>query len=69
MPLQPLFAHIPHTHLVHDDLVVATKTDAEHQTSITAVKEAIANAGITLNPKKYTFGASEIEFWVMRIGS
>ena len=32
------------------------------------VMEAISTAGITLNPSKYTFGASEIEFWGLRIG-
>ena len=47
MALQPLFANIPHTHLIHDDLIVATKTDAEHLTAITSVMETIANAGIT----------------------
>ena len=30
--------------------------------------EAISTAGITLNPGKYTFGASEIEFWGLQIG-
>ena len=69
MALQPLFAHIRHAHLIHDDLIVATKTDAEHQIAITAVMESINNAGITLNPSKCMFGAAEIEFWRLRIGS
>ncbi|CAB3984515.1 Hypothetical predicted protein [Paramuricea clavata] len=69
MALQPLFAHIPQAHLIHDDLIVATETDAEHHSAITAVMQAITNAGITLNPSKCTFGATEIEFWGLRIGS
>lgn len=69
MALQPLFAHIPHAHLIHDDLIVATETDAEHNIAIAAVMQAIATAGITLNPSKCTFGSSEIEFWGLRIGS
>jgi hypothetical protein len=31
--------------------------------------KTISSAGITLNPNKCTFGASEIEFWGLRIGS
>ncbi|CAB4033920.1 Hypothetical predicted protein [Paramuricea clavata] len=69
MAPQPLFAHIPQAHLIHDDLIVATETDAEHHSAITAVMQAITNAGITLNPSKCTFGATEIEFWGLRIGS
>ncbi|CAB4029394.1 Hypothetical predicted protein, partial [Paramuricea clavata] len=69
MALQPLFAHIPQAHLIHDDLIVATETDGEHHSAITAVMQAITNAGITLNPSKCTFGATEIEFWGLRIGS
>ena len=30
MALQPLFAHIAQPHLIHDDLIVATETEAEH---------------------------------------
>lgn len=60
MALQPLFAHIPHAHLIHVDLIVATRTTC---------KQAISNADITLNPSKCTFGASNIEFWGIRVGS
>ncbi|CAB4037289.1 Hypothetical predicted protein [Paramuricea clavata] len=66
MALQPLFAHIPQAHLIHDDLIVATETDAEHHS---IVMQAITNAGITLNPSMCTFGATEIEIWGLRIGS
>jgi hypothetical protein len=52
MALQPLFAHIPQAHLIHDDFIVATETDAEHHSAITAVMQASTNAGITLNPSK-----------------
>ncbi len=30
MALQSLFAQIPQAHLIHDDLIVATETEAEH---------------------------------------
>ena len=38
MALQPLFAHIPQAHLIHDDLIVATETGAEHYSAIDAVR-------------------------------
>lgn len=69
MALQPLFAHIPQAHLIHDDLIVATETTAEHCSAIDAVMQTITSAGITLNPNKCTFGATEIDFWGLRIGS
>ncbi len=69
MALQPLFAQIPQAHLIHDDLIVATETEAEHHSAIKAVMQVITDAGITLNPNKCTFGTSEIEFWGLRIGS
>ncbi|CAB4041353.1 Hypothetical predicted protein, partial [Paramuricea clavata] len=67
--LQPLFANIPQAHLIHDDLIVAAKNDVKHNKAIEEVMKAIFSAGITLNPNKCTFGASEIEFWGLRIVS
>ena len=64
-----LFANIPQAHLFHDDLIVATTTNAEHDQAIEAVMNVISSAGITLNPDKCTFGVPEIEFWGLRIGS
>ena len=69
MALQPLFANIPQAHLIHDDLTVATTTNAEHNQAIEAVMNVISRAGITLNQDKCTFGGPEIEFWGLRIGS
>ena len=56
MALQPLFANIPQAHLIHDDLIVAATTNAEHNQAIKAVMNVISSAGITLNPDKCTFG-------------
>ena len=28
--LQPLFAHLPAVHVIHDDVVIATVTEMEH---------------------------------------
>ena len=69
MTLQSLFANILQAHLIHDDLIVATTTNAEHNQAIEAVMNVISSAGITLIPDKCTFGVPEIKFWGLRIGS
>ena len=67
MALRPIFAHIKTVHLIHDDLIIATETEAQHLEAITAVMEAISAAGLTLNPKKCVFGRTEVKFWGMVI--
>ena len=67
--LQPLFAHIPQAHVIHDDLIVATATKEEHEIVIERVMQAIELAGLTLNLTKCVFGCSEIRFWGMIVGS
>ena len=64
--LQPLFAHLPQAHVIHDDLVIATITLREHEEVVSAVMEILKAVGLTLNPKnvllkylerkKYVFG-------------
>ena len=65
--LRPLFAHIPNAHLIHDDLIIATKDMKEHLETLKAVLEAVTNAGVTLQTDKCEFGKSEIKFWCMII--
>ena len=67
--LQPLFAHLPQVHIIHDDLVIATTTQEEHENNVQAVMDVLAGAGLTLNPPKCVFGASEIRFWGMIVGA
>ena len=67
--LQPLFAHIPLAHLIHDDLIIAATTPDEHDAALDQVMQAINAAGLTLNPQKCEFGQSEIKFWGMTITS
>ena len=66
--LQPLFAHIPQAHIIHDDLIIATLTKEEHEIAIKLVMEAIHAAGLTLNLPKCVFGSNEIRFWGMIVG-
>ena len=61
--LLPVFARIPNTHLIHDDLIVAAPTDEDR--SVEDCMQAISETGLTLNAKKYQFGKKEIWFWGM----
>ena len=47
--LRPVFSSIEGARIIHDDLVVATKTDEEHEKAIKLCMEAIGKAGLTLN--------------------
>ena len=60
--LRPVFAHIPNTHQIHDDLIEATRTQEEHVQVIEECMKAIAEAGLTLYPAKCFFGKYEIFF-------
>ena len=65
MALRPVFAHIPDVFLIHDDLIIASKSRVDHNKALSAVMEAISRAGITFNPAKCVFGRKEIKFWGM----
>ena len=58
--LRPIFADIPNTHLIHDDLIIATQTIDEHLTTLKDAMNAILKSGLTLNPSKCTFGKNEL---------
>ena len=49
--------------MIHDDLVLATKTYEEHIEMISEVMKAVSRSGLTLNPDKCSFGLGEIKFW------
>ena len=61
--LRPLFNKIPNAHVIHDDLIIATVTDEEHDKAITDVLQVIKNSGLTLNSDKCLFKKKEIPFW------
>ena len=63
--LKPIFAHIPNVYLIHDDLILAAKTFNERNLALEEVMKAIDKANLTLNPKKCSFGKTEISFWGM----
>ena len=67
--LMPLFRHIPDAHLIHDDLIVASKNIKEHMDSLDKVLAAVEQEGLTLNTEKCYFAMSEIKFWGMMVNA
>ena len=65
--LKPIFAHVPQAHLIHDDLIIATKTYEVHKEVVLQVMQTISNSGLTLNPEKCSFREKQIKFWGMLI--
>ena len=58
-----VFAHIPQAFVIHDDLILAAKDEAEHNKALKQVMESFPALGLTLNPEKCEFGKAEIKFW------
>ena len=67
--LRPLFTHIPDAHLIHDDLIIASKDVNSHIKAIDEVLKTVTEAGLTLNADKCQFGMKKIKFWGMIIGA
>ena len=67
--LTPLFAHIPNVYLIHDDRIIAGKIFNEYNLAIQEIMKAIDKANLKLNPKKCSFGKTEIAFCEMTFSS
>ena len=67
--LQPLFAHLPQVHVIHDDIVIATITIQEHVSIVEEVMQILCDAGLTLNRVKCVFGQDRISFWGMIVSA
>ena len=65
--LRPLFADCPDVHVIHDDLIVAGKTKAEHDAALEEACRRIEEAGMTLNPDKCMIAQSSIPWWGMTV--
>ena len=64
--LSPLFQDIPEAHIIHDDLIIATKTD-KHKEVLIKVLQRIKDHNMTLNLEKCHFMKEKIPFWGMII--
>ena len=67
--LKPIFSHIPNVYLIHDDPIIAAKAFNEDNLALEEMMKAIDQANLTLNPKKCSFGKTEISFWGMIFSS
>ena len=47
--MQPLFAHMPEVHVIHDDIIIATTSQESHVRVLEEVMEIVSDAGLTLN--------------------
>ena len=65
--LQPLFSNIKYVHLIHDGLIGATPDTLHHEKALEEVLTSAIKAGLTLNPEKCAFAATEIPFWGVKV--
>ena len=65
--LIPLFAHLPDAHVIHDDIIVASKSKEEHLKVLEMVMKVIKESGLSLNAEKCIFAQDSVPFWGMII--
>ena len=63
--LRPIFGHIPNVFLIHDHLVIATKTTHEHKETLSKVMDAVWKANLTLNKRNVYLGNPKSNFGVL----
>ena len=61
--LGPLFQSIPQAHVIHDDLIIAAKSQNEHDEALGKVLDVISKSGMTLNIDKCILSTDKIPFW------
>ncbi len=65
--LRPLFQHLKEVHVIHDDIIIATSNDEEHERILNLVLQIIEASGMTLNINKCMFHKSQVPFWGMLV--
>ena len=61
------FGDIPNVHIVADDMLIATKTEAEHDSTVRKVMERARSQGMKFNMKKTQLKKSEVFYMGTRI--
>lgn len=61
--LKPLFMDIEEAHIIHDDLIIATKTEERNKEILHIVLKRIQENQMTLNLDKCHFVKTSIPFW------
>ena len=65
--LLPLFKEFCEGHVMHDDIIIGTKTLQHHQEIFPRILNKTEGAGLTLNEEKCIFMKQEILFWGLLI--
>ena len=62
-----LFREFCEVHVIHDDVIISTKTLEHHQEILSRMLNKIEGVGLTLNEEKCIFMKQEILFWGLLI--
>ena len=54
------FGDIPNVHIVADDMIITTKTEAKHDSTLRKVMERACGRGVKFNMKKTQLKKSEV---------
>ena len=65
--LRPLFHDIKDAHVIQDDLIIAGRTQEQHDAALEEVCQRIQDSGMTLNPEKCIIASEAIPWWGMVI--
>ena len=61
--LRPILSNIPNAAIIQDDIVIAATDITSHNITLECVLAALANAGLTISPRKCLLASPEIPFW------
>lgn len=67
--LRQIFSGIPEVFVIHDDIIIATKSQEEHYIILEKVLELLKEHNLTLKGPKCIFLSQNIPFWGMRFTS
>ena len=65
--LRPIFVNISNSHVIHNDVIIGTSTEEEHEAVLEKILLTIENSGMTLNIDKCMFKKDQVPFWGMII--
>ena len=66
--VEKVFGDIPEVLVIHDDLIITSKTRDEHDKTLTKVFDRAQEQNIKFNKKKIQFKVSEVRYLIQIIG-
>ena len=67
--LRQIFSYVPEAFIIHDDIIIATKSQEEHYSVLEKIFTILEEHNLTLNGSKCIFLSQDIPFWGMRFTS